>query len=108
MQFIGKRSLDIYLLHFFFLPYHFKNLDNSMSYNSFPALEFMISSFVTIVIICFSLLLSQFIRSSNLLEHYLLGVKKNEPIKTSVNFSSKQDTININLRRDDNLANKVS
>ena len=75
LQFIGRRTLDIYLLHYFFLPglgaIHFFS-------NGFPdpVLEFLIVSFFSIVTLLFCLAVSSVIRVSPSLAHVLFGVKK--------------------------------
>ena len=75
LQFIGRRTLDIYLLHYFFLPglgaIHFFS-------NGFPdpVMEFLIVSFFSIVTLLFCLAVSSVIRVSPSLAHVLFGVKK--------------------------------
>ena len=73
MQFVGRRTLDIYLLHYFFVH-------DSMSWIvghgvDSPTLLFIISIFTSIVIIGISLLLSKFLRTNPLLGKILFGVK---------------------------------
>ncbi len=75
MIFVGRRTLDIYMIHYFLL-------------SSFPLLvpfvkqniisEITVSMLLTIIIMSVSLLISELIRSSNFLAHYLFGVKRNE------------------------------
>lgn len=73
MQFVGRRTLDIYLLHYFFVH-------DSMSWivgkgvNS-PTLLFVISVFTSIMIIGICLLISKFLRTNPLLGKFLFGVK---------------------------------
>lgn len=74
LQYIGRRTLDIYLLHYFFLP---KNvlmlLHNDVSD---PVSEFVIVGFFSIVTLFFCLVVSGIIRVSPSLAHLLFGVKK--------------------------------
>lgn len=75
LQFIGRRTLDIYLLHYFFLPglgaIHF--FSNGFSD---PVMEFLLVSFFSIVTLLFCLAVSSVIRVSPSLAHVLFGVKK--------------------------------
>lgn len=77
MQYTGRRTLDIYLLHFFFIPYNlifftlFK--DHPM-----PILEFAASAIIAILIIAMCLLVSNIIRLSPFLAHWLFGAKKEQ------------------------------
>lgn len=72
---VGRRTLDIYLLHYFFLP---KDLHVVGSYfMAHPALviEFIVSFVVTIMIVAVCLLISEFLRSSQLVAKWALGGK---------------------------------
>jgi len=73
LQFIGRRTLDIYLLHYFFIH-------DSMSWVvssgvKSPTILFIISIFISIVIIGISLLISRFLRANPLLGKVLFGAK---------------------------------
>ena len=77
LQFIGRRTLDIYLLHYFFV-------NNSMSWVKnigvdSPTLIFVISITTALVIIGICLLVSNFLRTNPLLGKILFGAKL--PIK---------------------------
>lgn len=77
LQFIGRRTLDIYLLHYFFVH-------NSMSWiKTFgidsPTLIFFISILTSLIIIGICLLISKFLRTNPLLGKILFGAKL--PIK---------------------------
>ncbi len=73
IQFIGKRTLDIYLIHYFLIP----PLQDSMTafINSSVITEVVVSTLIALIVVGMSLLISEVIRSSNLLGHYLLGAK---------------------------------
>lgn len=74
MQYVGTRTLDIYLLHYFFLP----NLSFMKPYfihNGNPGLEFLLAALLAIVVLCISLVFSAIIRHSEFLAHFLFGVK---------------------------------
>ena len=75
LQFIGRRTLDIYLIHFFVLPYHIHQIGTwpTISYKLLDLVMFLILAFWIIAI---SLLISSIIRLSPFLGHYLLGAKR--------------------------------
>lgn len=76
LQYVGRRTLDVYLLHFFFLP---KNLDwvgNYVMGNGNQTVELFVSLAISIMVITLCLLTSNIIRLSPLLAHWVLGVKK--------------------------------
>ena len=72
MQYIGKRTLDIYMLHYFFIgtgsifACKIQSLDNI-------ALEFFCISATALMIIALCLIISQCIRNSRFLAKYLFG-----------------------------------
>ena len=73
LQFIGRRTLDIYLLHYFFLPklpmvglFFFTNRHNFL-------LDTTASLIVALVIVAFCIVTSQIIRVSPFLKKYLFG-----------------------------------
>lgn len=73
LQFVGKRSLDIYLLHYFLLPdltYAAKYVDTSST-----VVGLAISGVISILIVIFSLCIGNIIRLSPVLASFLLGVK---------------------------------
>lgn len=75
LQYIGRRTLDIYLIHYFFI---FSNmqavLPNFAMYNS-PFLEFLLSSILTVFVISASLIISRILRMSPFMAHFLFGKK---------------------------------
>ena len=75
LQFIGRRTLDIYLIHFFVLPYHIHQIGTwpTTSYKLLDLVMFLILAFWIIAI---SLLISSIIRLSPFLSHYLFGAKR--------------------------------
>ena len=74
MQYVGTRTLDIYLLHYFFLP-KLGFLKPYFIHNGNPALEFLLAAVLAIVVLCLSLAFSALIRHSDFLGHFLFGVK---------------------------------
>lgn len=81
LQYIGKRTLDIYLLHYFFLPRNLEPIGQFFSENVNPILEFIVSMFLSIVVVGICLLVSNIIRISPILGHWLFGVKLPAKVK---------------------------
>jgi fucose 4-O-acetylase-like acetyltransferase len=76
LKFIGRRTLDIYLIHFFFLYKGFADLFPFFRENQFPLIEICCSLLVTTLVISASLAVSYILRLSPYLAHYLFGAKK--------------------------------
>ena len=76
LKYIGRRTLDIYLLHYFFLSFNFKEICPLFVENSLPLLEFVTTLAMTALVIAASLFVSFILRADNILAHYLFGVKK--------------------------------
>lgn len=75
LQYIGKRTLDIYMIHFFFLP-NLLFLQPFLKSGNMIAIQIVISLAVSIIIVALCLLVSAIIRRSSFLEYTLFGVKK--------------------------------
>lgn len=73
--FVGRRTLDIYLIHFFFLP-QMKYLKEWLMPSNMLLIQFTLATLISFLVIGVSLLMSEIIRSSNFLAHYLFGVKR--------------------------------
>ena len=79
LQYVGTRTLDIYLLHFFFLPrFLMPYADQLRAYDS-HLLEFTLIMGVSLIVLAVSLLASYLLRLSPFLGHYLFGVKYERP-----------------------------
>ena len=78
MQYVGRRTLDIYLLHFFLLP---RGLSAFTLFkdHSMPVIEFFSSSVIAILIIAVCLFISNVIRLSPWLAKWLFGAKETNP-----------------------------
>lgn len=75
LQYVGTRTLDIYLLHYFFLPLFLMSyVDQLKSCNS-HFVEFIVIMGVSLIVLAITLLASYIIRLSPFLGHYLFGVK---------------------------------
>lgn len=75
MQYVGRRTLDIYLLHYFFLPTNL-NFITLFRDHPIPIIEALTSSVLAIIIIAVCLLFSEIIRLSPWLAHWLFGARK--------------------------------
>ena len=84
LQYIGKRTLDVYLLHYFLMPNltmagaFFCKVENTV-------LQASCSTALALLVIAFCLLLSNFIRTSPTLAYYLFGVKRDKTHTTPSN-----------------------
>lgn len=76
LKFIGKRTLDIYLIHYFFLTPSLQKTFTFFAENKLPVLEFTVSLIMTAIIIAASLFISSILRFDNRMAHYLFGAKK--------------------------------
>ena len=75
MQNVGRRTLDIYLIHYFLIPMGLSFI-TVFSDHPMPIIEALVSSVIAIVIIAASLLISEVIRLSPWLAHWLFGARK--------------------------------
>lgn len=75
LQYIGRHTLDIYLIHYFFLPYHIEFVATRFNLYDNSLLCMFISLFFTSIVIVISLLTSRIIRFSPFLAKYLLAAK---------------------------------
>ena len=74
LQYIGRRTLDIYLIHFFLIPDNLKFITVFINH-PIPIIEATCSLFISILIIAGSLLISNIIRLSPFLAHWVFGAK---------------------------------
>ena len=82
LQTIGRRTLDIYLLHYFFIPFLPQVGQILSDENRTIVLELIIGISLALCIIVLCLVISNILRTSNLLEYCLFGVKKTTSTKT--------------------------
>ena len=75
LQYIGRHTLDIYFLHFFFLPYNMAFVGEWLEKNPNPLLEFCMSLTLALIVILCCLIVSKIIRLSPTLAYLLLGAK---------------------------------
>ena len=75
LQYVGTRTLDIYLLHFFFLPRFLMPYAVQLKAFDCQFVEFVIILAISFIVLLLSLMVSYLIRLSPFLAHYLFGVK---------------------------------
>lgn len=76
LQYIGKRTLDIYLIHYFLLPTSLIQTCYIFIDYPMPVLELFVSTCISLIIIAVCLVISNVLRLSPTLAHLLFGVKK--------------------------------
>ncbi len=76
LQYVGTRTLDIYLLHYFFLPRFLMPYGEQLRAYDCQFLEFLVVMVVALIVLALSLLASYVIRLSPFLGHYLFGVNR--------------------------------
>ena len=76
LQYIGKRTLDIYLLHFFFMP-HIPQVGEFLKQGNNVVLELTFGIGISLLVIGLCLVVSNIIRTSPILAKYLFGAKTN-------------------------------
>ena len=75
LQYIGRRTLDVYLIHYFFFSFQEGGVVHIFTDHPMPIIEAFCSLIVALLIIACSLLISNILRLSPILAHYLFGVK---------------------------------
>ena len=73
LQFAGKRTLEIYLLHYFFLPQDLSVIGGYFYNYSNPVIELFVTLLIASWIVFVSLLTSSIIKLSPFLKLYLFG-----------------------------------
>ena len=75
LQYIGRRTLDVYLIHFFLLPDKLINYVTVFVDHPMPIVEATVSLTLALVIVAICLLIGNIIRLSPLLAHWVFGAK---------------------------------
>lgn len=75
ITFIGRRTLEIYLLHYFFLPKDLSVFGHYFVYHLAPILELVFGGIVTILIVSVCLIVCEILRQSIFCRKWLLGAK---------------------------------
>ena len=76
LQKMGRYTLDIYFIHFFFIPKNLSMIGDWFKVNPNPIIEYALAMLIAALIISASLLVGRIIRLSPTLAHWLLGEKK--------------------------------
>ena len=75
LLYVGTRTLDVYLLHFFFLPRFLMAYSPQLHAYNNSLLEFFVIMSIALVVLLLSLLASYILRLSPFLAKYLFGVE---------------------------------
>jgi len=78
LQYIGRRTLDVYLLHYFFLPVGLLDVSSVLRNHPMPLIEFVITLVISLVVIAGCLIFSKILRMSPTMSYLLFGVKKHQ------------------------------
>ena len=74
-QYVGKRTMDIYMIHYFLLPRNLNVLGNWFAMNPNPIIEFFVTTTIACMVMALAMVIGSIIRLSPSLSYYLLGVK---------------------------------
>ena len=77
LQFIGTRTLDIYLLHNFFIP-TIPYITTYIQSTNMMIIQLFLSLTISIMVISICLICSEIIRTSNILAHWCFGVTRDK------------------------------
>lgn len=75
LQYVGRRTLDIYLLHYFFIPRNLIFVGKFFNDFENPIVEFALTFVLAMIVVAVSLVVSNVIRISPFLAHNLFGAK---------------------------------
>ena len=75
LQYIGRRTLDIYMIHYFLIPRKLYIVGEFFSENVNPLIEFFTTTAVALLIMVCCIVIGNIIRLSPQLAHFLLGAK---------------------------------
>lgn len=75
--YIGRRTMDIYLLHYFVLPYHIERMGILLHVYEYPSICLIVSLILSAFVIIISLFISWPIRLSPFLAKHLFGKTTN-------------------------------
>ena len=76
LQYVGRRTLDIYLLHYLLLPVNLKMYFTSLAEHPIPIIELTITLIIMLIIVAGCLVISRILRMSPTLAYLLFGVRK--------------------------------
>lgn len=76
LQYVGRHTLAIYMLHYFFLPRNLQFMGEFFASHPNPTIELITTTIVAILVIGISLLANSIICTSLFLAHLLFGIRK--------------------------------
>lgn len=75
LQYIGRHTLAIYMLHYFFIPRNLQFIGEFFIVHPNPSIELVVTAVIAILVTGMSLLCNSVICTSPFLAHWLFGVK---------------------------------
>lgn len=75
MQYIGRRTMDIYMIHNFLLPHNLDFMGRFFNNYNNPSIELLVTTIIALLVIFLSIVIGNIIRLSPTLSHWLLGEK---------------------------------
>lgn len=75
LQYIGRRTLDVYLLHYLLLPLNLKVYTTFLTEHPMPLLEISLTIIISLIVVAGCLLISRILCMSHTLSYLLFGVK---------------------------------
>lgn len=92
LQFIGRRTLDIYLLHYFFIPRQLAEAFPFFHDHAMPVLEMAGSLIISAVVIAACLIVGSVLRLNPNMAHHLFGASLPTSTKGSPSFLADKET----------------
>lgn len=89
LSFVGRRSIDVYFLHYFFMPFNLGLIEDLCIELNSSLMSYLIATVLSLIITVLSLGLGQILRLSPFTAKYLLGVAS---IKNNSSLSSEIST----------------
>lgn len=87
LKFIGQRTLDIYMIHYFFIP-NLSFLKEWLNNGNMLVLQLIVALIITSVIVMLCLLISSILRKTTYLQQWLFGVRPRPANKDFVKYPS--------------------
>ena len=89
LSFTGRRSIDVYFLHYFFMPFNLGIIGQLCTELNSSLLSYLIATALSLIITVLSLGLGQILRLSPFIAKYLLGVS---PVRNNSSLNSEIST----------------
>lgn len=89
LSFVGRKSIDVYFLHYFFLPYNLGLIGELCIELNSSLLSYLMATVLSLIITVLSLGLGQILRLSPFTAKYLLGVA---PVRNNSSLNSEIST----------------